>query len=104
MSSIKMMQIKYEGLVIKMMENVYDQFIEEVTAVIHKDYGVNIIGKGLEMDFVPSYLEEENHNWKGFMCSVIDPKLEMKFFFIANTFTGKVVEIQVISLDSQYVV
>ena len=87
----------------KMMENVYDQFIEEVTAAIHKDYGVSIARKCLEMDFVPAYLEEENHNWKGFMCSVIDPKLDMQFFFIANTLTGKVVEIQVISLDSKYV-
>ena len=86
------------------MERVYDQFMEEVTATIYKDYGVNIFGKHLEMDFVPSYLEEESDDWKGFMCSVIDSKLDMQFFFIINVATGKVVDIQVVSLDSKYVV
>jgi len=86
---------------------VYDKFIagrtSEVTAMINAEYGINIEGLKLEMNFIPPYLDEFHDDWKAFMCTIFDGKLDMQFFFIVNTNTMKMVELQMIDLDAKYV-
>ena len=87
---------------------VYNQFVAnstgQVAATINTEYGVNIEGLKLEMDFVPPYLDEFHDNWKAFMCTVSDAALDMQFFFIVNVETMKIVELQMIDLDVRQVV
>ena len=85
---------------------VYNQFVAdssgEVATTIHTEYGVNIAGLKLEMNFFPPYLEEFHDDWKAFMCTVSDTKVDMQFFFIVNINTMKIVELQMIDLDVRY--
>ena len=82
---------------------VYDTFVAdgtgEVVTTINTEYGVNIEGLKLELDFFPPYLEEFHDDWKAFMCTIEDAALDMQFFFIVNVVTMKIVELQVINLD-----
>jgi len=86
---------------------VYDKFIlgstSEVTATINAEYGINIEGLKLEMNFIPPYLDEFHDDWKAFMCTISDDKLDIQFFFIVNINTMKMVELQMIDLDTNYV-
>ena len=82
---------------------VYDKFVAdstgEVAATLNTEYGINIEGLKLELDFVPPYLDELHDDWKAFMCTIEDAILNMQFFFIVNIVTMKVVDLQVIDLD-----
>lgn len=81
----------------------YNQFAvdstSEVVATINTEYGINIEGLRLEMNFIPPYLEEFHDDWKAFMCTVEDATFEMEFFFIVNVDTMKIVELQMLDLD-----
>jgi len=82
---------------------VYNKFVAdstgEIATTINTEYGININGLKLEMNFVPPYLEEFHDDWRAFMCTIEDPKLDMQFFFIINVSTMKMVELQMIDLD-----
>ena len=86
---------------------VYNKFVAdsagEVAATIHTEYGVNIEGLKMEMNFIPPYLDELHDDWKAFMCTVEDASLDMQFFFIININTMKMVELQMIDLDVRYI-
>jgi len=82
---------------------IYNQFMAdgtgEVATTLHAEYGVNIEGLKLEMNFIPPYLEEFRDNWKAFMCTVEEADMDIQFFFIVNMDTMKIVELQMIDLD-----
>ena len=82
---------------------VYNKFVAdsagEVATTLHTEYGINIEGLKLEMNFIPPYLDEFHDDWKAFMCTIEDAMLDMQFFFIVNIITMKIVELQVIDLD-----
>ena len=86
---------------------VYDIFVadstSEVVATINTEYGINIEGLNLEIDFVPPYLDEFHDDWKAFMCTIEDAVLDMQFFFIVNTITMKVVDLEVLDIDVRQV-
>ena len=85
----------------------YNQFMAnqmgEVVSTIKTEYGVNIDGLKLEVSFVPPYLDEFRDEWEAFMCTVEDKNINMQFFYIVDTNTKKIVEVQMIDLDSKYV-
>lgn len=85
------------------LRQVYDKFVAdgsgEVVTTINTEYGVNIEGLKLELDFFPPYLDELHDDWEAFMCTVEDAALDMQFFFIVNVVTMKIVEVQVLDLD-----
>jgi len=86
---------------------VYNKFVAdsagEIATTINTEYGVNINGLNLEMNFVPPYLEEFHDDWKAFMCTIEDVTLAMQFFFIVNINTMRMVELQMIDLDVRYI-
>jgi len=86
---------------------VYDIFVAdpsgEVVTTINTEYGINIEGLNLEIDFVPPYLDEFHDDWKAFMCTIEDAILDMQFFFIVNVITMKVVELHVLDFDIRQV-
>ena len=86
---------------------VYNEFVAdsagEVTATINTEYGINIEGLELEMNFIPPYLDEFHDDWRAFMCTIEDANLNMQFFFIVNVNTMKIVELQMIDLDVRHV-
>ena len=86
---------------------VYNQFAvdstSEVIATINTEYGINIEGLKLEMNFIPPYLEEFRDDWKAFMCTIEDAAMDMQFFFIVNTNTMQIVEVQMLDLDVYHV-
>ena len=81
---------------------IYDTFVAdsagEVATTINNEYGINIEGLKLELDFIPPYLDEFHDDWRAFMCTSIDEKLAIQFFFIVNITTMKMVELQMIDL------
>ena len=86
---------------------IYNTFVAdsagEVATTIYDEYGINIEGLQLEINFIPPYLDEFHDDWKAFMCTSSDVKLDMQFFFIVNMSTMKVVELQMIDLDAKYI-
>ena len=86
---------------------IYDTFVADssgyIATTIHNEYGINIEGLKLEMDFIPPYLDEFHDDWKAFMCTTSDEKLEMQFFFIVNMRTMKIVELQMIDLNVRHI-
>ena len=80
---------------------VYDTFISSpkgaVVSTLHREYGINIMGLKLEIDFIPTYLEDEDHNWQAYRCTAHEGNTDIQFHFIINANTRKLVELEVVA-------
>jgi len=76
---------------------VYNQFVAdsngEVATKLNTEYGVNINGMTFDISFIPPYLDGFHDDWKAFICTDDD----IEFYFIVNTNTMKLEELQLIA-------
>ena len=87
--------------------NIYDTFLDGeagvVATTLKQEYNINITDLKLELSFLPTYLEERDHDWKAYSCMVDDGNMDVQFFFIINEATKELVELDVLTLNTNKV-
>jgi len=82
--------------------HVYDTFISTPTGAVvsrlSREYGINIMGLNLEVNYIPTYLEDDSSSWKAYCCT-ISGNHDIEFHFIINTETQKLVELEVVDFS-----
>jgi len=83
--------------------NVYESFIlnqkSPVAMVLQQEYGINLLRLKPNLSFMPTYLEEVNHNWRAYLVEDVD----IQFYFIIDETDQLLVELEMMSLHTKHV-
>ena len=74
-----------------------------VAQIVKSEYGINMSQLDSKYETVPTYVEEENASWVGYLCTATGQNLQLQFYVIIDSRTDDVIVFDMISLDSDYI-